>query len=222
MHTFFKSLFLFTSALFPIVNPLGSAPIFLSLTYYYSSEQRRSLSRSISINSFILLMVSYLIGTHILAFFGISAAIVQVGGGMVVIAMAWSLLNKPDDDHSAKQTVNQAVDPHDLVRRAFYPLTLPLTIDPGSISVAITMGANEPHYANQIIFSILGAALGSALICGTVYLSYAFADKLEKAIGATGMTVTLRLSAFILLCVGLHIFWNGTSALINSLPVLAR
>ena len=79
MGPLLKSTFLITTALFPIVNPLGSAPIFLSLTNYYTAEQRRILSRRIAMNSLLLLVVSYFIGTHILAFFGISLPVVQVG-----------------------------------------------------------------------------------------------------------------------------------------------
>jgi multiple antibiotic resistance protein len=81
-----KTTILFVSALFPIVNPLGGSPFFLALTQDYSTISRKLLSRQIAINSFILLVVSFLIGTHILSFFGISLPIVQVGGGLVVVS----------------------------------------------------------------------------------------------------------------------------------------
>jgi len=68
---------LFLSALFPIVNPLGGSPIFLALTQEYSPASRRLLSQRIALNSFVLLVVSGLVGTHILAFFGISLPVVQ-------------------------------------------------------------------------------------------------------------------------------------------------
>ena len=88
---------LFLSALFPIVNPLGGSPIFLALTREYSPVSRRLLSQRIAVNSFILLVVSGLIGTHILAFFGISLPVVQVGGGMIVIVTGWKMLEQRDD-----------------------------------------------------------------------------------------------------------------------------
>jgi len=84
-----KATFLAVSALFPIVNPLGGSPIFLSLTGDYEESARHALSRLIGMNSFFLLVGSYLIGTHILAFFGISLPVVQVGGGLVVIATGY-------------------------------------------------------------------------------------------------------------------------------------
>src|SRR5271165_6116967 len=161
-----KSVFLIVSALFPIVNPLGGAPIFLSLTNYYSTEQRKILSRRISINSLLLLVGSFFIGTHILSFFGISIPVVQVGGGLVVMSAGWKMLNQNDEDES-RQDVHRNVDMRDLFSKAFYPLTLPLTVGPGSISVAITLGANEPHESR--LYLILGAIFGMLLIAISVY-----------------------------------------------------
>jgi multiple antibiotic resistance protein len=217
MTPLLKSTFLIVTALFPIVNPLGSAPLFLSLTHYYSSEERRILSRRIALNSVALIVASYLIGTHILAFFGISLPVVQVGGGLVLASAGWTMLTQNDD--STKNDVHRSVDAHDLFQKAFYPLTLPLTVGPGSISVAITLGANETHIGHQIIFSIIGALIGSLLIAGSVYLSYAFADRLARALGTTGMSVIMRLSSFLLVCIGVQIVWNGLSALLKSVLV---
>jgi multiple antibiotic resistance protein len=216
-----KSSILVVSALFPIVNPLGGAPIFLSLTQYYSTIQRKLLSRNIAINSFLLLIGSYLIGTHILAFFGISLPVVQVGGGMIVMAAGWNMLNEKEGDKT-RGNVQHSVDSRDLSTRAFYPLTLPLTVGPGSISVAITLGANEPHHGASILFSIIGAVIGSLLIAVSVYFCYAFADRLAQVLGPTAMAVIMRLTSFLLVCIGVQIFWNGLSALLNSRPAMVR
>ncbi|MGB2628960.1 MAG: MarC family protein [Candidatus Acidiferrum sp.] len=211
-----KSAFLIVSALFPIVNPLGGAPIFLSLTSYYSTAQRKLLSTRIAINSLLLLVGSFFVGTHILAFFGISIPVVQVGGGLVVMSAGWKLLNQNDDD-SARQDVHRNVDLRDLFTKAFYPLTLPLTVGPGSISVAITLGANEPK--EGILPSIIGAVIGMVLIAVSVYLCYAFSERLASILGQTGMTIIMRLSSFLLVCIGFQIIWNGFSALLKTLPV---
>lgn len=221
MANLFKTTFLVLTALFPIVNPLGSAPIFLSLTRYYSAEQRKLLSRRIALNSIVLIVASYFIGTHILTFFGISIPVVQVGGGLVVAATGWTLLKHKDDD-DAKADVHRTVDTNDLFQKAFYPLTLPLTVGPGSISVAITLGANEPHLNQSLIFSMLGAVIGSVLVAASVYLCYAFADRLAQALGATSMSVIMRLSSFLLVCIGVQIIWNGLSAMLKSLPAFGH
>lgn len=221
MLPLFKSTFLILTALFPIVNPLGSAPLFLSLTRYYSGDQRKVLSRRIALNSIVLIVASYIIGSHILAFFGISLPVVQVGGGLVLASTGWALLKQKDEDDT-KANVHRSVDTNDLFQRAFYPLTLPLTVGPGSISVAITLGANEQHSDHWNILPILGAVIGAVLIAASVYLCYAFADRLAQVLGATSMSVIMRLSSFLLVCIGTQIIWNGLSAMLRSLPAFGH
>jgi multiple antibiotic resistance protein len=221
MAQLFKSTFLILTALFPIVNPLGSAPIFLSLTHYYSAADRRILSRRIALNSIALIVVSYFIGTHILAFFGISLPVIQVGGGLVLASTGWAMLVQKDED-STKAAVHRTAGEEGLLTKAFYPLTLPLTVGPGSISVAITLGANEPHVDHRIIFSMIGAVIGAVLIAASVYLCYAFADRLARALGETGMSVIMRLSSFLLVCIGVQIIWNGLSTLLKSVLAAAH
>ena len=208
-----KTMLLILTTLFPVVNPLGGAPIFLSLTHYYSEEDRRLLSRRIAMNGFILLIVSYLIGTYILAFFGISLPVVQVGGGLVVISASWAMLN--DEESVSRQEVSRSVELTGLSRKAFYPLTLPLTVGPGTISVA-----NGQHRGLPLLYAIIGALIGAVLIAASIFLCYSFADQLAKVLGATGMSVIMRLSSFLLLCIGVQILWNGVSALLKSLRAL--
>jgi multiple antibiotic resistance protein len=214
-----QSILLVVSALFPIVDPIGGSPVFLSLTLNYDAKTRRLLARRIALNSFILLVASFAIGSHVLSFFGISLPVVQVGGGMVVIAAGWALLKKKEDND--RDAVGRTVSGTDVLRDAFYPLTLPLTIGPGSISIAITLGANEPHHFGAGLLAILAAAIGSAFLAATIYLSYAFADRLAAVIGPTGMNVIVKLSSFLLVCIGVQIVWNGVSQLLRSLPVFA-
>jgi multiple antibiotic resistance protein len=204
MPQLITSTLLVLTALFPIVNPLGSAPLFLSLTRYYTGDQRKILSRRIALNSIALIVGSYFVGTHILAFFGISIPVVQVGGGLVLASTGWAMLKQKDDDDT-KADVHRNVDTNDLFQKAFYPLTLPLTIGPGSISVAITLGANEQHREHSILFSMIGAVIGAVLIAGSVYLCYAFADRLAQVLGTTAMSVIMRLSSFLLVCIGTQI-----------------
>ena len=214
MSEFGKALFLFLSALFPIVDPLGGSPIFLALTEGYSPDTRRGLSRRIALDSIYLLMGSYLIGSHVLAFFGISLPVVQVSGGLVVTATGWTMLKQPDEtERSEVKTSVQAPDP---LRRAFYPLTLPLTVGPGSISVAITLGANGAHDGRLDAIMILAALAGSLLLALSIYVCYGFADRVARLLGPTATIVVTRLSAFLLLCIGVQIMWNGISGLLAS------
>jgi len=142
-----RATLLIIGALFPIVNPPENIPFFLTLSHGLSRENQSLLARKIAVYGFVLLIVSMLIGTHILAFFGISLPIVQVGGGLVVMAAGWKLLTRPEDDDKDADPEPKPLKPSYLSRRAFYPLTLPLTVGPGSISVAIALGANRPSAA---------------------------------------------------------------------------
>src|SRR5689334_16867014 len=163
-----KTTFLVVGALFSIVNPIGNTPIFLSLTRGLSAHARGILARMVALNGLVLILVSIFIGTHILAFFGISLPVVQVGGGLVVISTGWGLLRRPNDDDSSGSA--QECKENDYARQAFYPLTMPLTVGPGSISVAITVGANRPEGSEWRWPLIGGMLLGSFLISMSIYL----------------------------------------------------
>ena len=216
-----KSILLIISTLFPVVNPLGGSPIFLALTRDYPANVRKILSRRVAVNSFFLMITSFVIGSHILNFFGISIPVVQVGGGLVVISNGWALLKQKEETDRGPEVQNK-VHPLDILRSAFYPLTMPLTVGPGSISVAITLGANEPRHLGANLLSILAAIIGSALIAASIYLCYGFSDRLAALLGESAMSIIMRLSSFLLVCIGVQIFWNGASKLLASIPNLAH
>lgn len=213
------STLLVAGALFPIVNPLGNAPIFLMLSRGVSDQGRAKLARAIAVNGFVLMVVSIFIGTHILGFFGISLPVVQVSGGLVAAATGWSLLRHSDSDDAgmdAKGPCNET----NYMRQAFYPLTLPLTVGPGSISAAITVGANRTEGSEWRWPLVVGLLIGAILIAVTIYVSYRFAERIAEVLGDAAMNVVIRLSSFILVCIGVQIAWNGLSALLRS--ALAR
>jgi multiple antibiotic resistance protein len=207
---------LFTlAALLPIVNPLGSAPIFLSMTADLPSAARRKLALAVGRNSFLMLMAAMLVGTYVLRIFGVSLPIVRVAGGLLVTANGWRLLNH-DESTDAKPDVVVAWE-REVARRAFYPLTFPLTVGPGSISVAITLGARAPSSGSRTLGELVAALIGVLIVSLTVFLSYRFSSRLIAYLGETGTVVFLRLSSFILLCVGVAIIWSGVVDLVQPL-----
>jgi multiple antibiotic resistance protein len=197
------------AGLFPIVNPIGGAPIFLGLTRHCTDQERNSLAFRVALNCFFLLLGALLIGSYVLEFFGITLPIVRVAGGLIVSATGWSLL-QASDDFTDDRSAHKPVTPTD----PFYPLTMPITVGPGSIAVAITLGSQRP----RVPFTQL-AILGSAAVAGvvaiavTIYICYRFAEGTVGALGESGTNVVVRLSAFILFCIGIAIIWNGYSAL---------
>ena len=204
------------SALFPIVDPLAGSPVFLAMTQEYSLGTRRALAWRVALNSLVLMVASYFIGAHVLNFFGVSLPVVQVGGGLVVASIGWGMLLEKDEIHASSR---KSVQCSDALHSAFYPLTLPLTVGPGSISVAVTLGANSTRRYGIHVGIILAALIAMAAVAVSVLLCYGLADQLARAIGKTGMVVIVRLSSFLLVCIGVQIMWNGISALLTSLHV---
>lgn len=207
-----KNTLLVVGALFPIVDPIGNIPIFLSLTRGLTNNGRAALARMVAINGLMLILGSIFVGTHILAFFGISLPVVQVGGGLVVISTGWALLRHPgdEDEDAPPRECNETT----YARQAFYPLTLPLTVGPGSISTAIAVGATRSEGSAWRWSLIVGMLLGSLLVAASIYLSYRFADRIARTLGESAMNVIIRLSSFILVCIGVQILWNGVKALL--------
>jgi multiple antibiotic resistance protein len=207
---------LVVAALFPIVNPLGSAAIFVNLVGPVALTTQRLLAQKISIYSFFLLLCSVLWGVHVLAFFGIQIYAVQIGGGLVVAATGWTLLGQ---DSGRAKTAPPAED--EILENAFYPFTLPITVGPGSISVAITLGAHLPpelHEASLFSVRVLIAAIaGITLICLIIYLCYVYARKAEQLLGRSGTSMVMRLSSFILLCIGVQIISTGIKAYLQTI-----
>jgi multiple antibiotic resistance protein len=211
MNAFVDTILLSYAALFPIVNPVGSAPLFLGLTQFCTDRERNALVLRVAINSFFLLLGSLLVGSHVLQFFGISLPVVRIGGGLVVTSFGWKLLNsdeRPDSAGDATKNASPVPDP-------FYPLTMPLTVGPGSISVAITLGSQRPKGVDWSQFTQYETAevVGIFAIVVSVYFCYRFAQRTVSALGKTGTNVIVRLSAFIMLCIGIQILWSGWSEL---------
>jgi multiple antibiotic resistance protein len=213
IHYFAGIVFIAVAALLPIIDPFAGAPIYLAMTSGLSPEQRARTAKLVALNSFVLLLASILVGAYVLDFFGVSIPAVQVAGGIVVCALAWSLLNGP-----ITPPVSAAAGPAtaDSIRqRAFYPLTMPLTVGPGSISVAITLGANPPRNLRALLITTSAHMVGVLITAVAIYLCYRYADRLVRRLGTTGTDIMIRLTAFILLAIGTQIIWNGARTMLD-------
>jgi multiple antibiotic resistance protein len=209
-----RAILLVVGAVLPIVNPVGSAPMFLAMTRGADTATRRTLAGKIAVNSFLLLLGSLIFGNFVLRLFGLSVPVVQLAGGLVLCSLGWQLLT----DDAPTVTPSNAIPDTDQIARAFYPLTLPLTVDPGAISVAVTIGANHASSITRVIIAIVGAVIGVLIIAASVWLTYRYAERVARWLGHSRLMVVLRLSAFIVLCIGVQIAWNGVRALYAELP----
>lgn len=201
-------------ALLPIVNPLGNAPFFLALTQGATDAERGTLARKVALNCLVLLLAALFFGDDVLAFFGVSVPVVQLAGGLVVAALGWKLLGEAGDPADAAPSSADGASE----ARAFYPLTLPLTVGPGSISVAITIGANFPSTIQPYLADAAAAVIGALIVCIATFVCYRYAEAIARLLGAGGTAVVLRLSAFIMLCIGVQVMVNGGDALFHFLP----
>jgi multiple antibiotic resistance protein len=213
IHYFAGIVFIAVAALLPIIDPFAGAPIYLAMTSGLSPEQRARTAKLVALNSFVLLLASILAGAYVLDFFGVSIPAVQVAGGVVVCALAWSLLNGPVTPPVAASPA--PATPDSITQRAFYPLTMPLTVGPGSISVAITLGANPPRNLRALLITTLAHLVGVLITVVAIYLCYRYADRLVRRLGTTGTDIMIRLTAFILLAIGTQIVWNGARTMLD-------
>ncbi len=215
--------FLAFTALLPLINPLGSALVFLGLVGDAPISVYRSLARRIAINNIIFLALIALLGSSLLRFFGISLPIVQVSGGLVIVGIGWSMLNDRDAHTSAQskgEEVAEArteVNAADFEDRSFYPFTFPITSGPGTLVVTLTLSA---HADDRVFVTDLlahaGLFLAIVVLSAMIYICYAYAPRLTRAFSPGTVNGVVRVMAFIVLCIGAQIAWNGLTALLAS------
>jgi multiple antibiotic resistance protein len=205
------------SALLPVINPLGSALVLLGLVGNAPASVYRDLARKIAIRTTLFLAVVELVGTAFLEFFGISLPVVQVAGGLVLATMGWSLLNQqeakadPDRAEVADATFGS------LQQKIFYPLTFPVTAGPGCIVVTLTLSAHaSAKGVLPDVMAHLGIVLAVVALSLLVFMSYAYAPKITARIPPQTAHGILRVIAFVLLCIGVQITWNGVEALLKT------
>ena len=214
---FGKSFLFVLAALLPILNPAATAPIFLGLTEGASISTRALLARRIARNMFALMAGSMLVGSYVLDLFGISLPIVRVGGGLIVAANAWRLLNASHAGDDRRTELAESFTVEHARRQAFYPLTFPLSCGPGSIAAAITVGVSLHDQKLALSLARMGGGVLALFVIGIVlYLALHYAQRLLKPLGDAGSVIFLRLSAFILLCLGVQIVWDGLEELLRN------
>jgi multiple antibiotic resistance protein len=205
------------AALLPVVNPLGTAIILLGLTEDADAPTRARIARSVAINTALLLAVVLVAGRPILGFFGISVPIVQLAGGLVLAAMGWKLLFSPDGPTAVNGPADSRGRGHgNYDSQLFYPFTFPLTVGPGCVAVAITLSA---HTSREHVLATVAAQLagfvGILAVAAVTYFCLANAGRIAARLGPGGMSALVRLSAFIVVCLGAEIAWNGARVLLR-------
>lgn len=211
---FIHGLLLIPVTLLPIINPLSSAPVFAATVGTNRSMASR-LARQVAINAWFVLLVSMLVGTYVLALFGISLPVVRIGGGLLVASTGWQMLHdaEEDDVHAVAAEEAATLSEAQIVQRSFFPITFPLTTGPGTIAASIALGAKIPPGPVKYMLGVLVAACGAALVSLALYLIFKNSVAVLDRLGKIGTLVMIRMMAFILLCIGIQIMWTGWAEL---------
>lgn len=215
--SFGSSFLVVLATLLPILNPPSVAPIFLSLTTGASQDARSEMARRIALNVFLLLLGALLLGSVVLKFFGISLDIVRVGGGLLVVSIAWRLLSAESTESTRAAKIAESYTPEMIHSKSFFPLSFPITCGPGTLAATIAVGVSLDGLSPGLaLVRVGGAIVGLAVLSGLIFFCNRYALHLLRLLGETGTMVFLRLSAFILLCVGVQIFWSGAANLLSA------
>jgi len=153
----------------------------------------------------------------VLSFFGVSIDAVRIAGGTVVALSGWQLLTSVDQYADRKNRDRQAAaddSERDPLQMAFFPLTLPFTTGPGTIAVAITLGAERPPDGIGLLAFFVGVSLAAVANAAIIWIAYRFADRVTDLIGATARLVVVRLTAFLLMCIGVQILLSALGDLV--------
>jgi multiple antibiotic resistance protein len=210
-----ESFLLAFPALFSIVNPIGGALIYNQVTADRTHAERMALAGKIAVYSSMVMLVSLWGGAYVMSFFGISIAALRIAGGLVVAVRAWELLSTPEQNEAMKQ--EQAAPASTAEDVAFFPLTMPFTTGPGTISVAIALGSNRPAGDAALVPFFLGVSAAAIAIAILVWVAYRWADSIVALLGQARARVVTRIAAFLLLCIGTQILLGGVQEVLAPL-----
>jgi multiple antibiotic resistance protein len=202
-------------AIFSIVNPIGGALIFHQVTSLRARGERRDMAARIAFYALAVLLASLLLGGFILNFFGIGLNALRIGGGLVVASTAWTLLMRPEVHEKRKSDVAGPVQDEEVEDSTFFPLTMPLTTGPGTISVVVALSSQRPAGGADMLSFFAGASVAAICVAATVWICYRSSDGVTDLLGPDGARVVSRLIAFILLCVGVQIIVTGVTGVVD-------
>ncbi|MDX2002319.1 MAG: MarC family NAAT transporter [Chitinophagales bacterium] len=198
------------AALFSIVNPLGAMPVFLSMTTRDTPAERARIVMKASIYLVIILIVSFLVGTYILQFFGISINAMRIAGGFIILNSGFSLLG---GDFAKARAIDDKVQTEAISKSdiSLTPLAIPMLAGPGSISLLIGYGTRVDDLKGYI--TIISVIIVVGLLS---FLILRVSPKLVSFLGEAGLNSISRIMGFIVVCVGVQYIINGVKAVLES------
>ena len=198
-------------ALFSVLNPIGTVPIFVSLTQDFTKKERSNLSLRTSINVFIILIISFFIGQYVLSFFGITISALRIAGGIIIASSGFSLLN---GNFTKNRGINKKVEEDISTRNAIAltPLAMPMLAGPGSISLLIAF-YQEHNSTQEIIVSSLSILVVSIVI----FLILRSANYIARILGASGIVAVSRIIGFLTISIGIQYIISAVLSIVRGI-----
>lgn len=202
---------LLLAALFSVLNPIGTVPIFVGLTQDYTKKERSRVSLLTGINVFIILIISFFIGQYVLQFFGITISALRIAGGIIIASSGFSLLNgKFNKNKGISKEVEEDIQTRNDI--ALTPLAMPMLAGPGSISLLIAF-YQEHQKTEEIIASVVAILAVSVLI----FLILRSAHYLAKLLGSSGIVAISRIIGFLTIAIGIQYIISSVLSIVRGI-----
>lgn len=216
-ESFIHLVFMGIIALFPVVNPVGSAFIVSPYFEHLSRAEKRKAVGRIAFYGFCICTVALFAGHWILELFGISIPVVQLAGGIMICKIGWEFLSSDqgsDTNDEAVEIKTPISAYQQLTPKLFYPISFPMTTGAGTISVLFTLSAHgEKFGSREYYINLLAVMIAIMVMCVMIYILYLNTKTLINYLGSNGENIVNRISAFLIFCVGLQIAISGLRAI---------
>jgi multiple antibiotic resistance protein len=209
MNEFVEAFLLAFPAIFSVANPIGGAFVFQAMVANRTAAERTAVARQVGFFSAIVLLVALWSGSEILDFFGVSLAALRCAGGVIIALNAWQLLNAPDQGEPLLQSEKAHI--------SFFPLTIPITAGPGSISVAVALSSEHPTNLKSELWFFMGASAAAIGVAISIWFAFRASHGIIRLFGENGNRVFGRLMAFLLFCIGFQVAFTGIQTLIQTI-----
>lgn len=190
--------FLF-GAIFSVMNPLGTVPVFVELARNLDADDRRKVCLKACLNVLAILFISFFLGTYILSFFGISVSSLRLAGGLVICSSGFALLTGTFTKHKGMKRTSVQEDIKARKDFTLTPLALPMLAGPGTISLLI--GFNNVYKSTS---EILLVCLAIVVVVGVIYFVLRSSNLIVQKMGASGLNATSRIIGFVVIAIGIE------------------
>lgn len=199
------------AALFSVINPLGTVPIFVGLTSDESSSGKSKISLLTSINIFVILVISFFTGKYLLQFFGISIESLRIAGGMIITTSGFALLTGSFSKHKGMDKQRVKDDAFQREGISLTPLAIPMLSGPGSISLLIGM-----YEEYQLLFQRLITVGAILTVCVATFLVLRCSNYIVTMLGASGINAVSRIIGFIVIAIGVEYITSSILKILDS------